>query len=69
MIDMSATAVTHRLREIDRLLAEQGLRRKGVCMSAAAVTDRLRTLGSLSDMCLRLVEVGMPLRKGRPATT
>ena len=69
MIDMSTTAVTHRLREIDRLLKEQGLRRKGVPMSAAAVTERLRTLGSLSDMCLRLVAVGLPLRKRGSAPT
>ncbi|HEY0709364.1 MAG TPA: hypothetical protein VGG33_21320 [Polyangia bacterium] len=62
MVDMSAEAVTHRLREIERLLAERGLRRKGVDMTAEAVTERLRTLGSLSDMCLRLVEIGKPLR-------
>jgi hypothetical protein len=59
---MSSSAVTLRLREIDRLLALQGVRSKGVDMSPAAVTARLRTLGSLSDMCLRLVEIGMPRR-------
>jgi hypothetical protein len=37
-----------------------------VDMSAPAVTARLtarlRTLGALSDMCRRLVEIGEPLR-------
>lgn len=62
MVDMSAEAVTDRLREIERLRAARGSHRKGVDMSAEAVTARLRTLGSLSDMCLRLVKIGEPLR-------
>ena len=62
MVDMSAAAVTHRLREIDRLLSEQGPREKGVDMSAAAITSRMRVLGSLSDMCRRLGAVGVDLR-------
>jgi hypothetical protein len=61
-VDMSAAAVTQRLRDIDRLLAERGWRRKGIDMSAAAVTTRLHTMASLSEMCLRLVTIGKPLR-------
>ena len=62
MVDMAASAVTRRLRELDRLLAERGPLRKGVDMSAAAVTSRLRALGALSDMCRRLMEAGKHLR-------
>jgi hypothetical protein len=62
---MSAAAVTDRLRELQRLFAEQGLRRKGVDVSVAGVTSRLRTLGALSDMCLRLAAAGKgPGRSG-----
>lgn len=72
MADMSASAVTARLREVSRLLAERGFVSKGVDMSREAVTARLRTLGALSDMCRRLVEVGPRLgplsgaRRGPP---
>jgi hypothetical protein len=62
VVDMGAAAVTARLREVARLLAERGRVAKGVDMSPAQVTARLRTLGALSDMCRRLVEVGAPLR-------
>jgi hypothetical protein len=51
---MRPEAVTARLREVGRLLRQRGLRRKGADMSAAAVTTRLKTLGSLSDACRRL---------------
>jgi hypothetical protein len=52
--DMRPEAVTARLREIGRLLNEQGPRPKGVDMSVAAVTARLRSLGTLADACRRL---------------
>jgi hypothetical protein len=51
---MRAPAVTSRLREMARLLAERGFVDKGVDMSRVAVTDRLKTLSALSAMCLRL---------------
>jgi hypothetical protein len=63
---MSPSAVTARLRELDRLLAQRGLRAKGVDMSSEAVTARLRALGALSDMCRRLVAAGKHLRPHRP---
>lgn len=47
---MSAAAVTARLREIERLLAAGARAKKGVDMSSAAITSRLRALGSLSDV-------------------
>ena len=62
MVDMSAAAVTRRLRELDRLLAERGFRPKGVDMSPTAVLSRLRAMGGLSDMCRRLLGVGKRLR-------
>jgi hypothetical protein len=52
--DMRPQAITARLREIGRLLREQGPRDKGVDMSAPAVTARLRSLGGLADACRRL---------------
>jgi hypothetical protein len=52
--DMRPQAVTDRLREIGRLLRQRGFRLKGADMSAAAVTARLKMLGSLSDACRRL---------------
>lgn len=54
MVDMRTPAVTARLREMARLLAERGFVDKGVDMSRAAVTARLKTLSALSTMCLRL---------------
>ncbi len=54
MVDMSPTAVTARLREVARLLAERGQVQKGVDMSPAAITGRLKVMGALSSMCLRL---------------
>jgi hypothetical protein len=64
VVDMRAPAVTARLREVGRLLAERGLVPKGVDMSPAQVTARLKTLGALSDMCRRLVRAGVGLRAG-----
>lgn len=61
---MCAGAVTARLRQVSRLLAERGMTKKGVDMSTQAVSGRLRTLGALSDMCRRLAEAGRSL----PAT-
>lgn len=54
MVDMRAQAVTSRLREVARLLADRGFVDKSVDMSSAAVTDRLKTMSALSSMCLRL---------------
>lgn len=54
MVDMRAQAITWRLREAARLLAERGFVDKGVDMSRTAVTDRLKTMAALSTMCLRL---------------
>jgi hypothetical protein len=51
---MSPKAVTARLREVAQLLDERGFVQKGVDMSAAAITLRLRTMATLSDMCARL---------------
>jgi hypothetical protein len=62
--DMSAAAVTARLRVMAELLAHRGFVTKGVDMSPAAVTARLRVMGSLADMCRRLAEVGPRLRRG-----
>jgi hypothetical protein len=59
---MGATAVTARLREMARRLEARGFVEKGVDMSAAAVTGRLRVMASLSDMCRRLAAVGPRLR-------
>ena len=61
MVDMRSEAVTARLRELSRLLAQRGFVVKGVDMSRPAVTARLRTLGALSDMCRRLKPVGKHL--------
>jgi hypothetical protein len=52
---MRPDAVTARLRTVAELLSMRGFVQKGVDMSAAAVTLRLRTLATLSDMCARLV--------------
>jgi hypothetical protein len=59
---MGAGPVTSRLREVARLLEGRGFITKGINMSAAAVTLRLRAMGSLSDMCRRLAPVGARLR-------
>jgi hypothetical protein len=58
---MRPEAVTARLREVSRLLAERGLVVKEVDMSPAAISARLRTLGALSDMCRRLQAIGEKL--------
>jgi hypothetical protein len=62
VVDMSAAAVTARLREMARLLAVRGRVDKGVDMSPRQLTARIQTLGARSDMCRRLVKVGEPLR-------
>ena len=64
MVDYGSSAVTARLQEVSRLLSERGFINKQVDMSAAALTARLRTMASLSDMCRRLVDVGDRLRRG-----
>jgi hypothetical protein len=51
---MRPGAVSARLRTVAELLSARGFVPKGVDMSAAAVTLRLRTLATLSDMCARL---------------
>ena len=54
MVDMRAPAITSRVRQAARLLAERGFVDKGVDMSRAAVTGRLKTMSALSSMCLSL---------------
>jgi hypothetical protein len=66
---MAKEAITLRLREVGRLSARRGFVAKGVDMSSAAVTMRMRILGGLSDMCLRLVEVGRRSRESGTAST
>jgi hypothetical protein len=58
---MSPAAVTDRLREMVRLFAQRGFVGRGVDMSSAAVTSRLRTVASLSDLCRRLAPIGQRL--------
>jgi hypothetical protein len=65
VVDMSEAAVTYRLREVGRLLAQRGFVQKGVLMTAPAVTARLKIQGALSDMCRRLTPVGERLRPAR----
>jgi hypothetical protein len=62
VVDMSARAVTARLREAARLLSGRGFVKKGVDMSASAITARLRAQGALSDMCRRLGPLRSRLR-------
>lgn len=64
MVDFGRQAITSRLRELSRLLAERGFVSKQVDMSPAAVTARVRTMASLSNMCRRLAPVGPRLRGG-----
>jgi hypothetical protein len=51
---MSKSAITARLLTMSRLLNERGFVEKGVDMSPTAVTTRLRTMATLSDLCRRL---------------
>lgn len=62
MVDMSPDAVKARLRELSDHLKARGFVTKGVDMTPAAVTGRLKVLAALSDMCLRLVSVGEGVR-------
>jgi hypothetical protein len=64
VVDFGAGAITARLRALSRLLAERGFVSKQVDMSTAALTARVRTMASLSDMCRRLGAVGTRLRGG-----
>jgi hypothetical protein len=59
---MHRDAITARLREMARLFSQRGFVSKGVDMSGAAVSARLRTMASLSDMCRRLAPIGKRLR-------
>ena len=59
---MHREAVSARLREMARLLAQRGFVSKGVDMSSAAVSTRLRSMASLSDLCRRLAPIGHRLR-------
>jgi hypothetical protein len=54
VVDMSARAVTARLRRVAALLADRGFVSKGVAMDVASVRARLRVMAALSDMCRRL---------------
>jgi hypothetical protein len=64
VVDFGRHAITGRLRELSRLLAERGFVSKQIDMSLAAVTARVRTMASLSNMCRRLAAVGPRLRGG-----
>lgn len=64
MVDMDPAAITDRLRHVAQLLREKGWSKKGVDLSSSAVSERLRTMGSLSDLCRRLMLVG----QGPPAS-
>lgn len=64
MVDLGPGAITARLRELSRLLQARGFVSKQVDMSAAAVTKRVETMASLSDMCRRLAPVGERLQGG-----
>jgi hypothetical protein len=64
-VDMSPAAITDRLRQVGRLLSQQGRRPKGLDMSAAAITGRLRVLGALCDMCSRLARLAPPTARSR----
>jgi hypothetical protein len=64
---MSPEAVSARLREVADLLDARGFVHKGVEMSAAAVTQRLRTMAALSDMCARLGKAALVRRDDRHA--
>jgi hypothetical protein len=64
VVDYGPQAITARLRELARLLSARGFVSKDVDMSAAAITARVRTMASLSDMCRRLGAVGPRLRGG-----
>jgi len=44
-----------------RLSARRGLVSKDVDMSSAAISARLRTMASLSDLCRRLAPIGRRL--------
>jgi hypothetical protein len=63
---MSPSAVTERLRAMARLLDENGFASKGVDMSRAAVTLRLRSMAALSSMCLRLGRATIASQHGEP---
>jgi predicted deacylase len=62
VVDMRPKAVTARLRQVARMLAERGFVDKGVDMSRTAVTDRLKTMSALSTMCLRLQTAKITVR-------
>ena len=59
---MSREAVSARLQEMARLFSQRGFVSKGVDMSSAAVSARLHTMASLSDLCRRLAPIGQRLR-------
>lgn|GEM_PF-5789937 len=43
-----------------------GFQSKGIDMSAAAITARLRTMSSLTDLCLRLGRLSLAHPEKRP---
>jgi hypothetical protein len=65
VVDMRPEAITARLRTVARLLAERGFVDKGVDMSCAAVTGRLKTMSALSSMCSRLQQAKIVLTEHR----
>lgn len=54
MIDMSASAITERLKTMARMQELQGFVKKGVDMSPGAVTQRLQMQSALSSLCQKL---------------
>ena len=62
---MSPSAITARLLQLGLLRRPGTAVTPAVDMSCAAVTARLRVMGSLADMCLRLGAVGVALRAPR----
>jgi hypothetical protein len=64
---MSPEAVTARLQTVARLLLARGFVSKGVDMSPAAVTGRVRVMAALASMCLRLGKARLVARDDESA--
>lgn len=60
-VDMTAEAITARLRELAEL-SRGGGRPQAVDMSGAAISARLRECSDLSQLCAKLGELGRGLR-------
>ncbi|MCG5053841.1 MAG: hypothetical protein KA712_12830 [Myxococcales bacterium] len=53
---MSAKAVTERLRAMSAMQQQRGFVMKGVDMTAAAITSRLKMQSALTRLCLALAK-------------